>query len=129
MKPVKGINDLIILIRGAGEMASGVAHRLHQSHFKICMLEIPHPLAVRREVSFCEAIYQGKKEVEGVQAKFISQQDQIQSVWKEGKIPLLIAPDLKKVKNFLKPDALIDAVMAKKNMGTQINDAPLVIGL
>ena len=123
------IEDLIVLIRGAGEMASGVAHRLHQSHFKICMLEIPHPLAVRREVSFCEAIYQGEKEVEGVQAKFISKQEEIQSVWKKGKIPLLVAPDLKKVKYFLKPDVLIDAIMAKKNLGTQINDAPLVIGL
>ncbi len=129
MKLEKGINDLIVLIRGAGEMASGVAHRLHQSHFKICMLEIPHPLAVRREVSFCEAIYQGEKEVEGVQAKFISRQEQIEPVWKEEKIPLLVAPDIKKVKHFLKPDILIDATMAKKNLGTQINGAPLVIGL
>jgi xanthine dehydrogenase accessory factor len=129
MKLQKEINQLVILIRGAGEMASGVAHRLHQSHFKICMLEIPHPLAVRREVSFCEAIYQGEKEVEGVQAKFISKQEEIQSVWKEGKIPLLINPDSKKTKHFLKPDVLIDAIMAKKNMGTQSNDAPLVIGL
>src|SRR4030042_1739680 len=123
------IEDLVVLIRGAGEMASGVAHRLHQSHFKICMLEITHPIAVRREVSFCEAIYDGEKEVEGVRAKFISKPEQIQSVWKEGKIPLLVAPDLKKTKHFLKPDVLIDAIMAKKNLGTQINDAPFVIGL
>jgi xanthine dehydrogenase accessory factor len=129
MKSEKRINELVILIRGAGEMASGVAHRLHQSHFKICMIEISHPVAVRREVSFCEAIYQGEKEVEGVQAKFISKQEGIQSVWREGKIPLLVDPDLKKTKHFLKPDVLIDAIMAKKNLGTQINDAPLVIGL
>jgi xanthine dehydrogenase accessory factor len=128
MKFEKRIDELVILIRGAGEMASGVAHRLHQSHFKICMLEILHPIAVRREVSFCEAIYQGEKEVEGVQAKFISKQ-QIQSVWKEEKIPLLVDPDLKKTKQFLNPDVLIDAIMAKKNLGTQIEDAPLVIGL
>jgi xanthine dehydrogenase accessory factor len=57
----KGIDEVIVLIRGAGEMASGVAHRLYQSHFKICMVEISHPLAVRREVSFCEAIYEGEK--------------------------------------------------------------------
>jgi len=123
------IEDLVVLIRGAGEMASGVAHRLRLSHFKICMLEIPTPLAVRREVSFCEAIYDGEKEVEGVQAKFISKPEQIQSVWKAGKIPLLVDPDLEKTKHFLKPDVLIDAIMAKKNLGTQINDAPLVIGL
>lgn len=129
MKSERRIEDLIILIRGAGEMASGVAHRLHQSHFKICMLEIPHPLAVRREVSFCEAIYEGEKEVEGVRAKFISNPEQIQSVWKKGKIPLLIDLDAKETRSFLKPDVLIDAIVAKKNLGTQINDAPLVIGL
>ncbi len=129
MKLERKIEDLVVLIRGAGEMASGVAHRLHQSHFKICMLEITHPIAVRREVSFCEAIYDGEKEVEGVRAKFISKPEQIQSVWEERKIPLLVAPDLKKTKHFLKPDVLIDAIMAKKNLGTQINDAPLVIGL
>ena len=129
MKTEKKIGELVVLIRGAGEMASGVAHRLYQSHFKICMLEITHPLAVRREVSFCEAIYEGEKEVEGVRAKFISKTRQIQAVWKEGKIPLLIDPDGKETKNFLKPDVLIDAIMAKKNLGTQIDDAPLVIGL
>jgi len=116
MKLERKIEDLVVLIRGAGEMASGVAHRLHQSHFKICMLEITHPIAVRREVSFCEAIYDGEKEVEGVRAKFISKPEQIQSVWKERKIPLLVAPDLKKTKHFLKPDVLIDAIMAKKNL-------------
>jgi xanthine dehydrogenase accessory factor len=129
MKLERRIEDLIILIRGAGEMASGVAYRLYQSHFKICMLEITHPLAVRREVSFCEAIYEGEKEVEGVRAKLISKIRQIQSVWKEGKIPLLVDPDGEETKNFLKPDVLIDAIMAKKNLGTQIDGAPLVIGL
>jgi xanthine dehydrogenase accessory factor len=129
MKLEKRMDELVILVRGAGEMASGVAHRLHQSHFKTCMLEISQPLAVRREVSFCEAIYDGEKEVEGVRAKFISKPEQIQSLWKAKKIPLLVDPDSKKTKHFLRPDVLIDAIMAKKNLGTQVNDAPLVIGL
>ncbi len=55
MESKRGLNQLIVLIRGAGEMASGVAHRLYRSHFRICMIEIPSPLAVRRGVSFCEA--------------------------------------------------------------------------
>lgn len=129
MKLEKRIDELVILIRGAGEMASGVAHRLQQCHFKICMLEISQPLAVRREVSFCEAIYDGEKEVEGIRAKFLSKPEQVQSIWKARKIPLLVDPDLKKTRDFLKPDVLIDAIMAKKNVGTKINDAPLVIGL
>ena len=128
-KSKRRIEDLVVLIRGAGEMASGVAHRLHRSHFKICMLEIPHPIAVRREVSFCEAVYDGEKEVEGIRAKLISTQEEISSVWKKEKIPILVDPDGKETLHFLKPDVLIDAIMAKKNLGTQINDAPLVIGL
>lgn len=123
------LEDLVVLIRGAGEMASGVAHRLYHSHFKICMLEITHPLAVRREVSFCEAIYEGEKEVEGVRAKFISNPKGVETVWKEGKIPLLVDPDGKETRNFLAPDVLIDAIVAKRNSGNQIHDASLVIGL
>jgi len=123
------MDELTVLVRGAGEMASGVAHRLHRSHFKISMLEIPNPLAVRREVSFCEAIYEGEKEVEGVRTKLISSPKGIQSVWKEDKIPLLIDPDGKETRGFLAFDVLVDAIIAKRNLGTQIKDAPLVIGL
>ncbi len=129
MRSKKRMDDLVVLIRGAGEMATGVAHRLHQSHFKICMTDIPYPLAVRREVAFSEAIYEGEKEVEEVRTKLISKPEEIESVWKKSHIPILVDPDGKKTRNFLKPDVLIDAIMAKKNLGTQIHDAPLVIGL
>ena len=129
MRPDKKIDELTVLIRGAGEMASGVAHRLHRSHFKICMLEIPSPLAVRREVSFCEAVYEDEKEIEGVRAKLISTPKEIPSIWKEGKIPLLVDPDGKETRRFLAFDVLVDAIIAKKNLGTQTKDAPLVIGL
>jgi xanthine dehydrogenase accessory factor len=129
MKQKKGMDELIVLIRGGGEVASGVAHRLHRSHFKICMTEISHPLAVRREVAFSEAIYEGEKEVEGVRVKFISKPEEIESWWKKGVIPILVDPDGKKTRKFLKPDVLVDAIMAKKNLGTQINDAPLILGL
>ena len=129
MEPKRGLDQLIVLIRGAGEMATGVAHRLVQSHFKICMIELFQPLAVRREVSFCEAVYDGEKEVEGVRAKLIPKSEGIPSAWKEGKIPLLIDPDGKGTRAFLKPDVVVDAILAKRNAGTQINDAPLVIGL
>src|SRR4030066_562075 len=128
-KSDKGIDEVIVLIRGAGEMASGVAHRLHQSHFKVCMLEISHPVAVRREVSFCESMYEGEKEVEGVRSKFISKPEETHSVWKEGKIPILVDPDGEKTRRFIKPDVFVDAIMAKKNLGTYIKKAPLVIGL
>lgn len=129
MRSSKNLKEIVVLIRGAGEMASGVAHRLYQSHFKLCMLDIPKPLAVRREVSFCEAIYDSEKEVEGVFAKFITRHQEINSVWEGGKIPVLIDPEGKKTRKFLKPDVVIDAILAKKNLGTRIDDAQLVIGL
>jgi xanthine dehydrogenase accessory factor len=130
MKPeVKKVCSFVILIRGAGEMASGVAHRLHQSHFNVCLTEIPKPLAVRREVSFCEAIYDGEKEVEGVRAKLVSTPEELTAAWEREEIPLVIDPDTKKTMDIVEPDVLIDAIMAKKNLGTKINDAPLVIGL
>jgi xanthine dehydrogenase accessory factor len=125
----KKLSDLVVLIRGAGEMASGVAHRLYQSHFKLCMTEVSHPLAVRREVSFCEAVYEGEKVVEGVRSMLISSPREIESGWKKGYIPILVDPEAKETRNILKPDILIDAIMAKKNLGTRISDAPLVIGL
>lgn len=129
MESKKAMDRLVILIRGAGEVASGVAHRLHQCHFKVCMTEISHPLAVRRAVAFSEAIYEGEKEVEGVRAKFISKPEEIESVWKNRDIPILIDPDGKKTRKFLSPDVLVEAIMAKRNLGTQMEDAPLVIGL
>lgn len=129
MATIKKTNELVVLIRGAGEMASGVVHRLHRSHFKICMTEIPEPLAVRREVAFSEAIYDGKKEVEGVRARLISRPEEIEAAWKSDEIPILIDPDAKKTRQFLEPNILIDAILAKKNLGTKISDAALVIGL
>jgi xanthine dehydrogenase accessory factor len=124
----KKLNDLVILIRGAGEIATGVAHRLVSCRFKVCMTETPNPQAVRREVAFSEAIFDRQKEVEGITAKRVESADHISDVWKESKIPILIDPDAK-VKDFLKPDVLIDATLAKKNLGTKRTDAPLVIGL
>ena len=129
MKQKKGMDELIVLIRGGGEVASGVAHRLHRSHFKVCMTEISHPLAVRREVAFSEAVYEGEKEVEGVRAELIARPEEVESLWKKGDIPILVDPDGKKTRKFLKPDVVVDAIMAKWNLGTQVSDAPLVIGL
>jgi xanthine dehydrogenase accessory factor len=129
MEPEMKLNDLVILIRGAGEMASGVAHRLQRSHLRVCLLEIAQPLAVRRAVSFCEAVYDGEKEVEGVKAKRVSGPKEIASVWAQGKIPLLVDPDSKQTLGFLKPHILVDAILAKKNLSTRLQDAPLVIGL
>jgi xanthine dehydrogenase accessory factor len=92
------------------------------------MTEIPKPQAVRREVSFCEAVYKGEKTVEGITAKLVDFYDEVIELWDSGHIPIIV--DAKaKIKEFLKPDVMVDAIMAKKNLGTKITDAPLVIAL
>ena len=122
------LSSLTVLIRGAGEMASGVAWRLFQSHFQILLTEIPQPLAVRRGVSFCEAVYEGRQSVEGVEAILIHQPEESAAVWRSNRIPLLVDPDLSQALR-LKPEVLVDAILAKKNLGTRITDAAWVIGL
>jgi len=122
------IKNIIVLIKGGGEMASGVAHRLSRCHFRVCMTEIPKPQAVRREVSFCEAVYEGEKTVEGITAKLVDTHDDITKAWNNNNIPIIVDPETK-IKESLKPDVMVDARMAKKNLGTKITDAPLVIAL
>jgi len=122
------LSELIVLIKGGGEVASGVAHRLFRAHFKVCLTEIHHPKAVSRGVAFSEAIYDGKKEVEGVVAKLVKSASDILRVWKESKLPIIVDPKAT-IRDTLHPDILIDAIMAKRNLETRLTDAPLVIGL
>ena len=117
-----------VLIRGAGELATGVAHRLFRSGFRLCMTEVSGPLAVRRAVSFSEAVYDGAMKVEGVTAVKVDHPEKIEGTWEKGEIPLLIDP-ANKVKDALRPHVIVDAILAKRNIGTEICDAPLVLGL
>lgn len=125
---VQRLTDLIVLVKGAGEMATGVAHRLTRSGFRVCLTEIPEPLAVRREVSFCEAVFDGQKEVEGLLATRVAGKEEIFRAWGEGKVPVVVDPECA-IRQVLTPDVLVDAILAKRNTGTHITDASLVIGL
>jgi xanthine dehydrogenase accessory factor len=127
-KRLPGVKDLIVLIKGAGEMATGVAHRLARSGFRICLTEIPEPLAVRRGVSFCEAVFEGSKVVEGVTARRVAGREEIEGIWQNGELPIIVDPACS-LRAVLKPDVLIDAILAKENRGTRPDDAPLVIAL
>jgi len=109
-------------------MGSGVAWRLFQSHFKVLLTEVPQPLAVRRRVSFCEAVYEGRQTVEGVEAVLIRSVDQKHGAWQNQRLPLLIDPDLSLART-LSPDVVVDAIPAKKNLGTRMTDAPWVVAL
>jgi len=110
-------------------MATGVAWRLFQSNFKnIFMMEIENPIAVRRQVSFCEAIHDENIFVEGVEAIKIFQPDDIGTAWDSTRIPVIVDPDWKFIKA-IRPHVVIDAIIAKNNLGTNLSEAPLVIGL
>ncbi|MDM8544477.1 selenium-dependent molybdenum cofactor biosynthesis protein YqeB [Desulfococcaceae bacterium HSG9] len=123
------IKNLVIAIKGAGEMASGIAWHLFQANFKhIFMMEIEHPVAVRRQVSFCEAIHDGSISVEGVTAKKASDIDQIRTAWNNSHIPVVVDPGWDMIKA-IRPHIVIDAIIAKKNLGTHPSEAELVIGL
>jgi xanthine dehydrogenase accessory factor len=117
-----------VLIRGGGDLASGVAWRLHVSGFRVIITEIAQPMAVRRTVSFCEAVYDGQTEVEGVKALCAEDPQDVPAVWEKGWIPVLVDPGAESRK-VIRPRVLVDAVMAKRNLGTTMNHAPLVIAL
>jgi len=122
------VSDIRIAIRGAGDLASGVAWRLHHCGFKVLMTEIDPPMAVRRKVAFCEAIYAGSTVVEGVEARRVHEEEEIARLWGQNKIPILVDPQCE-IRRVIKPAVLVDAILAKKNRGTSLEDAPLVIAL
>ena len=117
----------IVLIKGAGDLATGIAHRLFRSKFSVVMTELPQPTVIRRTVAFAEAIYQGKVTVEGVTALHVTL-DALSDFDFSAGIPVLVEP-LPEVLSCLKPAVFVDATISKRNCGTAIGDAPVVIGV
>ncbi len=119
----------LIVLRGAGDLASGVALRLYRAGLtKLLFLETAHPLAVRRTVSFSEAVYAGSSTVEQISAVLVQDCANLETVWATGAIPLLVDPQGHCLAT-LQADVLVDAILAKKNLGTHKEMASLVIGL
>ncbi len=126
---MRKLPELIVLIRGGGEVASGIAYRLHLHQLRVCLTEIAAPVAVTRGTTFSEAVFDGVKEIMGVKAELVpAQQEEIHRVWQQGNMPVIIDPEAS-IKDRIKPDILVDAMMAKKKTDTRITDAPLVIGV
>lgn len=119
---------MLICIKGAGDLASGVALRLHHAGFSIVMTDLPVPLAVRRTVAFSEAIRLGSTTVEDVRAERAENAEEVQDCLARGVIPVVADPEASIV-NELKPEVIVDAIIAKKNLGTRIDDAPMVIAI
>lgn len=118
----------LIIVRGAGDISSGTIHRLHRAGFPVLALETERPSAIRREVSFSEAVYDGQKEVEGVIAVRIHETAEAEKIWKAGCIPLLVDPEGSSIGQ-MHPRVLVDAILAKKNTGTHRGMAQLTVAL
>ncbi len=117
----------MIIVRGAGDLATGTIYELHKAGYHVLALECEKPTAIRREVSFGEAVYDGVKVVEGVTARKIDSVEEVNTVWNNGEIPVLIDAAGESIEK-LHPLAVIDLILAKKNLGTRREMAPLVIG-
>ena len=122
------IEDTIVVIRGGGDLGSGVAHKLHRCGFKILILEVQNPLVVRRTVAFAQAIIDGETVVEEVRAVRVRTKDEIEKVWNQGDIPIMVDPGGDILKE-IKPAAVVDATLAKRNTGMRRDMAPITIAL
>lgn len=122
------MNKRLIVIRGGGDLATGVAVRLFRAGFPLVILEIPHPTVIRLPVSLARTVYEGKTWVEDVEAILIPSWEKAEEIIQEGKVPVLIDPEGSSLEK-LSPTILVDAILAKRNLGTRINQAPLVVAL
>lgn len=117
-----------VVIRGGGDLATGVAEVLYQSGFKILILDIEKPSSIRRSVCFSEAIYDGVTKVENIICKKVENENEIEKCWNEKIIPIMVDEKGEIIKK-IKPDVVVDSIIAKKNLGTTKEMAPITVAL
>ncbi len=117
-----------VVVRGGGDIATGSIHKLWRAGFPVVVLETTYPSAIRRQVSLCEAVYQKEQTVEDLTACVVSNIDEIEGVWEKNQVPILIDPEGELIP-VLKPVVLVDAILAKKNLGTTKDMAPCTVAL
>ncbi len=122
------LTDIRVVIKGAGDLATGVAYRLWRAGFKVAMTELAQPLAIRLGAVFAQAVYVGRVNLEGIEACRIDDLSQVEAAWQEDVIPVLVEVTQEEIAA-LRPEVLVDGIMAKRNTGTRMADAPLVIAL
>jgi xanthine dehydrogenase accessory factor len=119
------VRGTLVVVRGAGDLASGCIVRLSRCGFRVVALETARPTAIRRPVSFSEAVYEGEATVEGVRAfRCVA----VPEAWPPLEVPILVDPDARSLRG-LAPVAVVDATVAKRNLGTRIDMAPVVVAL
>lgn len=118
----------LVVVRGGGDIATGVIYALWCAGYNVLITEIEKPSAIRRHVSLCEAAYDGHSKVEDLECVLIKDLAEMEGVLAEGKVPMIFDAECKVLES-IKPMAVVDAILAKKNMGTTIDMAPIVIAL
>jgi len=122
------MNEYLIVIRGAGDIATGVAYRLHMCGFRLLMLETARPTVIRRAVAFASAVFEKSVEVEGVRAVLSENLQQIETAWERGEVPVIVDESCA-ILGRVKAHVLIDATISKRNIGTNREMADITIGL
>lgn len=119
---------MLVVIRGAGDIATGTALRLWRAGLRVVMTDLERPTAIRRTVCFSQAIVHGETVVEDVTARFAEDPARALALLEAGVIPVLADPEGACIP-VLRPAAVVDAILAKRNLGTRITDAPVVVGV
>lgn len=118
----------LVVVRGAGDLATGTILRLHHCGMRVLATECAQPSAIRRMAAFSDAVYDGSASVEGVACRLIDSPDQAAALWEAGEVPLLVDETLGRA-HMLGPLAVVDAILAKRNLGTSRGMAPITVGL
>ena len=122
------VRDSLVAVKGAGDLATGVIHRLSRAGFAVIATELPEPTVVRRTVAFAEAVTRGEMTVEDVTARLATSLQDIQATLASGLVPIVVDPDGKLLRQ-MHPSVLIEATLCKYNSGVTMDDAPIVIAL
>jgi xanthine dehydrogenase accessory factor len=121
-------NDVLVALKGAGDLATGVIHRLTRAGFAVMATELPQPTVLRRTIAFAEAVTLGQMTVEGLTAVRASSADEIQEALARGFVPIVVDPDGTMLRQ-MQPRVLVEATLSKYNSGITPDDAPIVIAL
>jgi len=120
--------EMLVLVRGGGDLGTGTAHRLHRAGFHVVVSELPQPLVIRRTVAFASAVFDACCQVEGVEATLASDRAEVERLLHQAVVPVIVDPSGEWI-SCLQPDVIVDARMAKRNLGTSLTNARIVIGL
>ncbi len=122
------MNGEVVIVKGGGDIASGVIQKLHRTGFRVLVLEMENPLSIRRTVCYSDAVYNDKMELEGITAILVKNIVEIYHAWANDYVPVLIDPKGEYIEKF-KPLVIVDAIIAKKNTGMSKSLAPITIAI